>query len=470
MYRKGFYLWGELDREYLLTNDLGRFIFLPSETFAQFRTGTLSLTSDTYHHLEENGFLFEGNSEDYVRRWKDYYSSMKGCLLTSTQLFILALTTACNQRCIYCQAGEVDKYFSMSKETCMKAIDIASDSPTSIVTIEFQGGEPTLNPEVLHFAVPYAKQVFSRKGKQVNFAIVTNLTAPDPDLLDWLIGEGVSISTSLDGHRELHNFNRPLKNHLSTFDQWETGLQLCRSLYEKHGYECEVGAIQTTTRQSLAHPHEIVKAYIEHGYHNLYIRPLTPLGCAAEEWKQVGYTPQEYLCFYTAILDDLFQRCKTGTIVTETTASIYLRRILLQDSVGHTEFRSPCGAAVGQMAVNYDGQIYTCDEGRMLANMGDLTFRLGDVENTYEQLVTSPAAHATCTASCVETLPLCSGCVYHPFCSVCPVVTYSMEKDLVSHENDNYHCAISKGILQYLFRRIRQANDEEMRVLYKWAK
>ena len=58
MYRKGFYLWGELDREYLLTNDLGRFIFLPSETFAQFRTGTLSLTSDTYHHLEENGFLF----------------------------------------------------------------------------------------------------------------------------------------------------------------------------------------------------------------------------------------------------------------------------------------------------------------------------------------------------------------------------------------------------------------------------
>ena len=470
MYSKSFFLWEKLENEYLLTNDLGRYILMSPDSFDQFNAGILSAKSEEYLHLKENGFLFEGSAEEYVQQWKDYYMSMKSCLLTSTHLFILALTTACNQRCVYCQAGEVDRSFSMSQVTCRKAIDIASESPTSIVTIEFQGGEPTLNPEVLRFAIPYAKQVFSMKGKQVNFAIVTNLTAPDPDLFDWLIAEGVSISTSLDGHRELHNFNRPLKNHLSTFDQWEAGLQHCRSLYEKHGYECEVGAIQTTTRQSLAYSHEIIETYIAHGYHNLYIRPLTPLGCAAEEWQQVGYTPQEYLHFYTAILDDLFQRCKTGTMVTETTASIYLRRILLQDSVGHTEFRSPCGAAVGQMAVNYDGQIYTCDEGRMLANMGDSTFRLGDVDNTYEELVTSPAAHATCTASCVETLPLCCSCVYHPFCSVCPVVTYSSEGDLVSHDIHNYHCEISKGILQYLFRRVFDADQEELELLHKWAR
>ena len=206
------------------------------------------------------------------------------------------------------------------------------------------------------------------------------------------------------------------------------------------------------------------------GYHNLYIRPLTPLGCAAEEWERVGYSAAEYLQFYTAILDDLFSRCNAGNLVTETTASIYLKRILLNESVGHTEFRSPCGAAVGQMAINYDGQVYTCDEGRMLANMGDNTFCLGDVDNTYEELVSSPAAHAACTSSCVETLPLCCNCAYHPFCSVCPVVTYSTENDLVAHDADNYHCAIAKGILRYLFKRIKEADEDELEILFKWAR
>ena len=469
MYNVSFFLWENLDEDYLITNDLGRHALLSHKSFEEFRTGRLSDASKDYLCLKENGFLYEGSHEDYVQDWKDHYLSMKGCLLVSTQLFILALTTACNQQCVYCQAGEVNRYFLMSIETCKKAIDIAAKSPTSFVTIEFQGGEPTLNPEVLYFAVPYAKQVFSQQGKQVGFTIVTNLTQPDPVLLNWLIDEGVNISTSLDGPSELHNYNRPLKSGMSTYDQWLSGIMLCRSLYCNHGLECEVGAIQTTTRKSLMYPHEIVKTYVELGYHNLYIRPLTPLGCAAEEWGQVGYTPNEYLSFYFTILDDLFQRCKSGDLITETTASLYLRRILLHDSIGHTEFRSPCGAAVGQMAINYDGKVYTCDEGRMLANMGDEAFYLGNVENTYEELVTSPVAHAACTSSCVETLPLCSACVYHPFCSVCPVVTYSIEGNLISHDADNYHCAISRGILQYLFRKIRDANKEEMDILLKWA-
>ena len=470
MYKQGFYLWERVDKEYLLTNDMGRHILLPPDIYENFRFGKLSAETDVYRWLRDNAFLYEGSDQDYVSTWREYYAHMKTALFTSTHLFILVLTTACNQLCVYCQAGEVNRSFSMSIETCKKAIDIAVQSPTPRVTIEFQGGEPTLNPDVLRFAVPYAKQVFASHGKQVDFAIVTNLTAPDRELLSWLISEGVVISTSLDGQRVVHNYNRPLKNGLSSYDCWRSGLESCRSLYDAHGKMSVIGAIQTTTRKSLAFPHEIVKEYIQRGYRNLYIRPLTPLGCAAEEWEMVGYSAKEYLEFYFAILDDLFSRCKTGNIVTETTASIYLRRILLNESVGHTEYRSPCGAAVGQMAVNYDGQVYTCDEGRMLANMGDNSFCLGNVNNTYEELVTSTAAHATCTASCVETLPLCCTCAFHPFCSVCPVVTYSTENDLISHNADNYHCAISKGILQYLFRRIKNATDYEMEVLYKWAK
>ena len=128
------------------------------------------------------------------------------------------------------------------------------------------------------------------------------------------------------------------------------------------------------------------------------------------------------------------EKCRNGIYVSEATASIYLKRILNNEAVGHTEFRSPCGAACGQIAINFDGNIYTCDEGRMLANMGDDIFCLGSVDNTYRELMKSPVAHAVCTASCAEALPICCDCVYLPYCSVCPVVNYGLEGDLIPRD------------------------------------
>lgn len=457
------------ENRFLLTNDLGRFVFLDSAAFTAMCQRKLDGGCAEYALLRDSGFLYEGSEPDYVREWRHDYRAARECLLSSTQLFILALTTACNQRCVYCQAGRSREVSFMSKEVCRKALDVAFQSPAAHITIEFQGGEPTLNPDVLRFAVPYAKRIADETGKQVHFALVTNLTDPDAVLLEWLICEGVGISTSLDGPQSLHDRNRPLAAGESAYAKWRAGLTLCRELCAKHGISDEIGAIQTTTRASLEYPREIVEAYIENGYHALYVRPLTPLGCAAEEWAEIGYTAEEYLRFYAALLDELIRRCKEGYFIAETTASLYLRRILRHESVGHTELRSPCGAAVGQMAINCDGQVYTCDEGRMLANMGDHAFRLGTVDDSYERLVTSPTAHAACTASCIEALPLCSGCVYSPFCSVCPVVNYSCEHDLISHDAHGYKCEISRGILRQLFGRLSAGTVQERAILERWA-
>lgn len=470
MYKLSFFNFERFAQDrFLLTNDLGRFTFLDQAAFEAMRAGKLDREAPEYALLRDQGFLYEGSAQDYVREWQHCYSATKECLLSSTQLFILALTTACNQRCAYCQAGRAREASFMSEEVCQKALDMAFQSPAAHITIEFQGGEPTLNPAALRFAVPYAKKIADAAGKQVHFALVTNLTAPDADLLEWLISEGIGISTSLDGPQWLHDRNRPLATGESTYAKWSSGLELCRKLCAKYGVSDEIGAIQTTTRASLAHPREIVEAYIAKGYHVLYVRPLTPLGCAAEEWKEIGYSAREYLRFYAALLDELLRRCMEGYFIAETTASLYLRRILRHESVGHTELRSPCGAAVGQMAINPDGQVYTCDEGRMLANMGDHAFRLGTVDDSYERLVSSPVAHAACTASCVEALPLCSGCVYSPFCSVCPVVNYSLERDLISHDPKGYKCEISKGILRLLFERLDAGTEREREILCRWA-
>ena len=466
-YSIGHFNWAEHNGQILLTNDIGKYCFVTKAEFSDFVDGELSSSCNTFNILKKAGFLYQ-NEEQYISEFKYDIADMKQCLLRATQLLILVLTNSCNQRCIYCQAGEVQTA-KTSIDICKKAIDIAVQSPVSHMTVEFQGGEPTLNSEALRFTIPYAKKVFAEQGKYVDFAIVTNLTTVDPELLRWLIMQDVHISTSLDGNRTVHEYNRPLAQDKSSYDAWHSGAALYKTICKESGKQPIISAIQTTTRKSLNFPKEIIDEYLSNGINRLYIRPLTPLGCAQKRWDIIGYTPEEYVKFYCEVLDDMLERCKAGNYVVEATASIYLTRILNRESVDHTEFRSPCGAAVGQIAVNYDGNIYTCDEGRMLANMGNPIFRLGSVNNTYRELLQSPVAHAVCTASCVEALPNCCDCAYSPYCSVCPVITYGLESDLISRDEHNYKCVISKGILDHLFVILQRNNQDEIAVLQQWA-
>ena len=61
------------------------------------------------------------------------------------------------------------------------------------------------------------------------------------------------------------------------------------------------------------------------------------------------------------------------------------------------ELRSPCGAGVGQMGYNFDGKVYTCDEGRMIGRMGDPIFEIGDVNDaaqTHRDFIAHPSVRA----------------------------------------------------------------------------
>ena len=469
-YKRGYFMWDEWNDDILITNDMGQFAFLTRDEFSDLMTNKLVDDSETYNTLLGNGMIYTESDDDFANEWSDTYANRKSCLFTATQLFIVVLTSACNQQCVYCQASAGNNVDSMSWDTARKAIDIAFQSPAYNITIEFQGGEPTLNAPVLRESVLYAKQKAAETGKNLSLAIVTNLTNADEVLLDWLVEQSVHISSSLDGTREIHNTNRPMKNGEESYAKFMQGCDMYEQICIRHGIPQKVQPIQTTTRHALTYGRQIVDEYLSHGINCLYIRALTPLGCALALWDEIGYTADEYLYYYCDMLDYMIQCCLAGNYVWEVTASIYLKRILLNDSVGHTEFRSPCGAGVGQMAINHDGNIYTCDEGRMLAAMGDHTFMIGDIENTYDELIRSRVVHATCISSCVECLPGCSDCVYSPYCAVCPVVTYGLENDIISHEPVSAKCAVSKGIIRYLFELIKRNESDEMDVLYRWAR
>ncbi len=97
----------------------------------------------------------------------------------------------------------------MSPETAAIALDHVFRSPSQNIKIEFQGGEPLLNLDLIEHVVVAAEERNSTVGKNLGFVIATNLALLDDRVIEFCRSHEVFISTSLDGPADLHNRNRP---------------------------------------------------------------------------------------------------------------------------------------------------------------------------------------------------------------------------------------------------------------------
>lgn len=448
---------------FLLTNDWGKYIFLEKRDFYQLlkhhKTGNQSLDLE----LRKRYFLLE--PEDLLsENLSCQLRNMKGYLFSATALHIFVLTDACNYQCVYCQAQDEkqQKKRYMDIETARKSVDFALQSPSEELTFEFQGGEPLLNFSVIKEIILYTAQ--KCKNKKIHFTLVSNLSLLTPEIRDFLLHHQVSICTSLDGPASLQCRNRISKGERDSYEYVQQGIDL---LFQK-GYK--IGAIETTTRYSLPYAQQIVREYQKQHQSSIFLRPLTPLGYAKSQWQRIGYTAEEFLGFYREALREIMELNRNGYFMKEQQAVYFLNKILLGISENYMELRSPCGAALGQLAYNYDGNIYTCDEARMVAEMGQPVFQLGNVfENTYQEIIVSRTCKATCSASIVETIPGCSDCVYQPYCGVCPVIQYALEGNIFSREPNGYRCKIYKGILDTLFSILKNGNSSDCKILESWV-
>ena len=350
----------------------------------------------------------------------------------------------------------------MTFDTAEKAVDIALCSPAECISIEFQGGEPLINFGTLSHIVEYCEQ--KNCEKKISFNLVSNLSLLTEDIADFLVLHNIQVSVSLDGNMEVHNCNRKFRSGNGSYEATIKGIELLR----RKG--CRVSAIQTTTRYSLGFYKEIIDTYVELGFESIFIRPLTRLGYAKENWENIGYTSEEFVEFYKKALMYIIELNISGKRIVEGHASIFLSKIMHGYSSNYMELRSPCGAAIGQMAFYYDGDIYSCDEGRMVAEMGDTAFRMGNVfENNYNDLVESSVCKTLCLSSCLESIPGCCDCAYQPYCGACPVINYALENDLFAKTCYHYRCRVYSGMLDILFSIIHESNEDKVAVISRWG-
>ena len=460
MYKINYFNFKEKDNKYLITNDIGNFTFLNKENFFRM-IKRKELDETTKKELIEKNFIYEENDEIFANKAAIKLRKQKGYILVPTVLHIFVVSKECNFNCVYCQAGNLDqkKEYKMSIETAQKAVDIALESPGDYLTFEFQGGEPLTNYEVIRYIIEYSTKVAN--GKKIEYNLVSNLTLLTEEMMDFFIKNNVSICTSIDGNEKLQNINRIYKNGNS----FKETTQKIKLLNEKG---IKVNAIETTTQYSLKEYKNIVDTYIDLGLDSIFLRPLTKLGKANSSWQNIGYEPEEFLEFYEKALEYILKKNKEGILLSEGHSTILLKKILKHEPVNYMELRSPCGGAIGQLAYYYDGNIYTCDEGRMLAEMGDERFKLGNVyENIYSDLMNCNCTKAMAISSCIECIPYCKDCVYMPYCGTCPVINVAQDNNIFVKNPKEYRCKIYSGILDILFNYIEK-NDETIEIFENW--
>jgi uncharacterized protein len=459
------------DKKYLLTNDGGDHLFLQEEEFLKFLKDELPKDKEPYLSLQEKNFVDrQGCLDNLVEK----YSLKHEFLFRGPSLHIVIATLRCNHQCLYCHASAQDisrKNLDMSKKTAEKVLDMIFKTTSPYVAIEFQGGEPLLNWPTIKLIIEEAQKRNKIADKNLELRLVSNFSLMTEERFEYLIGKKVSFCVSLDGPKNIHNKNRPLSG-ADSYDFAAKWIRRFNEIYAKvreRNYIYRIAGVVTVSKFSLPFYKEIVDEYVKLGFGNFYLRPLNPFGFTVKNWKKIGYSANEYINFYKKLMDYIIKLNLGGTRFKEKTAVTFLTKILTEGDPNHLDYRSPCGAGIGQLAYNYNGDVYTCDEGRMLSMMGDENFKLGTVyENNYKEIITNPVVRTMCTASCLEGLAGCSDCVFKPFCGVCPIYSYSKQGNIFGQMPNNDRCVINKAILNYLFEKLEDKKTGE--ILKEWVK
>lgn len=458
----------------LLTNDACEHAFLSPEDFRRFIAGQVTPDDPLYETLRKRYFFRHDldaiSLSDKIRRKKNF-------LAHGPHLHAVVTTLRCNHACKYCHASRTDMDrvdTDMSLETARKVVDFAFQVPTPVLNFEFQGGEPTVNFPVIKFIVEYALEKNRYEHKDVLFSLVSNLTLMDEEKMNFLLDKGVMICTSLDGPAEVHDYNRGWTGKASSYATVTGWMDKINAAYVARGKDPDlfhVDALMTTTRASLGKGREIVDEYVKRGIRSVHIRPLNPFGFAVNTWKLIGYTMPEFLAFYKDTLAYILELNRQGVFIQERMASVFVTKMLTPDDPNYSDCRSPCGSGTAQIAYSYDGNIYTDDEGRMAAHMGNDFFKIGHVATSeVNEVLRHPTIKALAVASIQDALPACSNCVYKPTCGIQPLHNYMFDGDIFGQRPLSRKCQEFYGVQQHLYSLLAGDTDGGIeRIFRRWT-
>jgi len=448
----------------VLINELGDFIIAPIGTARSVVNHSI-FDEDLYKSLVSNFFI----TEEVLPSLLDIYASRlrtkKGFLDDKTSLHIFVLTLRCNQNCTYCQATsqeELSKHCSMSIEDMTASVQMMFQSPSPHLTMEFQGGEPSLEIDLIRHGIETAEEINKVENRKLTYVLCTNCRTLSDELLELCKQHSILISTSLDGPSYIHNKNRGRED---SYEKTIAGINKARHVLGNDA----ISALMTTSELALDYPKEIVDEYVKDGFNGIFLRALNPYGLAAQndDWKNYN---QRFVEFYKTALDYIIELNKQGIFFREEYASIILRKMLTPYTTGFVDLQSPAGTINSVIVYNYDGYVYASDESRMLAEVRDFSFRLGKVTDRYEEVFCGSVARKMGKVWANEVLAGCSSCPIKAYCGADPVRHHSTQGDMYGFRPTSMVCEKNKAIIVHLLSLIVERGKEVLPFFRRWVK
>ena len=343
------------------TKDRNALLAELSEKYQDIEKSELSECYDQLLELKNAGKLFT----------KDTFEPIAGDLKAKTAGVVKALCLhvahTCNLNCSYCFASQ-GKYHGeralMSYEVGKQALDfLVSHSGTRRnLEVDFFGGEPLMNFDVVKRLVAYARSIEKEKGKNFRFTLTTNGVLVDKDVIDFANREMSNVVLSLDGRKEVHDRYRV---DYSGKGSWDLIVPKFQEFVKARGGK------NYYMRGTFTHQNpdflEDIKTMLDLGFTELSMEPVVAAkgdpAALTEEDKEI--VMHEYEELARLMLD----RDKAGKPFT-----FYHYMIDLKGGPCIYKRISGCGSGTEYMAVTPTGDLYPCHQ-----FVGEEKFKLGDI-------------------------------------------------------------------------------------------
>jgi uncharacterized protein len=451
----------------VLTNQAGEYVVVPRDVVSLLVKHELPCSHAEYSRLRSKHFLFDSSSNIGQALLATKVATKTKRLENFTSLHILVVSLRCEHSCPYCQVSRQSEdrdAFDMDEATADKALDLIFRSPSPAIKIEFQGGEPLLNFGLIQYVVERAEAINKTARRDLQFVITTNLAVVTDDMLRYCQAHRILISSSLDGPARLHNANRPRPGK-NSYELAVAGIEKARQIL---GHE-RVSALMTTTKASLSMGREIIDEYVRLQFPGIFIRPMSPYGFAVKTKSYASYDIDRWIDFYFDGLEYILELNKRGIHFKEFYATTILTKMLTPFEPGYVDLMSPAGIGISAVVYNYDGDIYASDEARMLAEMGDKSFRIGNVhKNSYNEVFGSDALLDPLEESFAGSVPMCSDCAYEPFCGSDPVFHKATQGDYVGLKTRSSFCSRNMAIFKRLIS-LMEADASTRELFMSWT-
>lgn len=444
----------EVGARHLLTNRLGDWELLSEE---ELRELFLPFTScSLIERLAARGLVLYGdNAQRLAEDWSYYNSGFYG----GPYLHIVHLTQRCNLACSYCHSAAIPldaKGRDLTPEVASKIAGFILSSPSRRININFQGGEPTLMPQLIELIMSEVQSACCDSNRIIRASITTNGTLLSPEVIRVLEKYQISTTVSIDGPQKIHDQIRVFRDGSGSHEAAVSGRE-----YLRNATSVPVsGSIMVLTDHNIKHLRSIIDEYVESGQRSIHLKPVTKLGFGKTNWDDLKIEFEEFWSAYIDAIEYMLLLLKQGAIISELHVQLALQKVIDRRNPTYVDFRNPCGLVYGVLNYDIDGKIYACHEGKRRKE-----FLLGSVDDDSTDVLMSSKALDLSGASVLDRNAECRSCAYLPYCGPCPASSYQStgSKEIVPHKD--FQCLFTLRLFDWVFKKL---NDDPEPLLGWW--